>query len=627
MKILVLLLMCFGIFAGYSQDFVEKEIKTDVNEVTVFIDGAQIVRKKVVPLTKGKFLLKFVGLSPFIDAKSVQVKANGEITVLSVNQQQNFLDKLSKPKELTDLETKISSIEEKIKLENTHLAILREELSFLRDNRIIGGKNQEVSVNTLREATIFYSGKISTLKLKEIDLERSISDLDKQKREFENQIRTITSKKEFPSGEVLVKVDCSKDIQVPFELSYLVSNAGWFPSYDIRVNSVNEPVELIYKANVKQDTKEDWKNVKLKFSSSEPNVSGVAPVLKTWELNYNVLPPSYSNQVSRVSGKVMDNFQNSIPGANVVVQGTTIGAVTDISGNYSLTIPANASNIIYSFIGYQTKTLPISGSTMNVSLDEDIRILEEVVVRGYGTADKVSKALQGRTAGVTVSSRENLTIRGNTSLSIPVAQVEKQTTVDFEINIPFTVNSDNKSYSVDMVDYQLPAFYQYYSVPKIDRGAFLIANIIDWEKYSLLEGEANIFFEDTYVGKSLLDVRFASDTLKISLGKDKGISISREKAKNLTSKQFIGSKKEETRGWKTTVKNNKGQKINLVLFDQVPVSTNTDIEVIVQNITGAKHTLETGEVKWEFTLNPGESKELELKYSVKFPKSRNLIIE
>jgi uncharacterized protein (TIGR02231 family) len=175
--------------------------------------------------------------------------------------------------------------------------------------------------------------------------------------------------------------------------------------------------------------------------------------------------------------------------------------------------------------------------------------------------------------------------------------------------------------------YDLPAFYQYYCVPKIDKDAFLIANIIDWEKYNLLEGEANVFFEDTYVGKTLMDVRYASDTLEISLGRDKNVSVDREKVKDFTDKQFIGSKKEETREWITTVKNNKNQAINMILLDQVPVSTIEEIEVNIQNVSGAKHDIETGEIKWEFELEPSNKKEFELKYSVKYPKFRNLIVE
>jgi hypothetical protein len=96
----------------------------------------------------------------------------------------------------------------------------------------------------------------------------------------------------------------------------LVANAGWFPSYDIRAKNINEPVQLIYKANVKQDTKVDWTNVKLKFSSADPNVSGVAPKLQTYFLNYNTLPPTYKLTTNSVRGKVVDSNGEPLPGAN-----------------------------------------------------------------------------------------------------------------------------------------------------------------------------------------------------------------------------------------------------------------------------------------------------------------------
>ena len=612
----------------FSQEIKVVEVKTDVNEVTVFIDGAQVVRKRSVDLTQGKSILKFVNLSPFIDPKSVQVKVEGELTVLSVNHQQNYLDKMEKPKELQDLEKSLETIDSKIKQENTYLSIIKEELAFLQENRAIGGKNEQISMTNLQQVSDFYSNKLTALKLKEIERNNTIEDLNKQKTNIQNQINTLSSKKEFPTGEILVKVDAKKNGNFSFEFSYVVGNAGWFPTYDIRAKNINEPVQLIYKANVKQDTKEDWNNVKLKFSSSDPNVSGVAPELKTYFLNYNTLPPTYKLTANTVSGKITDNKGEPLPGANVIVQGTTIGTVTNMEGNYSITIPNNANQLNYSFIGYNPQILSISGNIMNVALEESEMKLEEVVVVGYGIQKKrsISNALQGKVAGVSVD-KSDMKIRGTSSLAIPTAQVENQTTVNFEIKTPYTIKSDNKNYTVDIEFYDLPAIYQYYCVPKIDKDAFLIAKIVDWEKYSLLEGEANVFFEETYVGKTLLDVRYASDTLEISLGRDKKVSVNREKIKDFSTKQFIGNKKEETRTWKTTVKNNKNQEINMIVLDQVPVSTAEDIEVNVLNISGAKHDLATGELKWEFTLKPVDKRELDLKYSVKYPKFRNLIIE
>lgn len=629
MKTICLLILCLLSSGLFAQENKVTEIKTEVNEVTVFLEGAQITSRKTVDLTTGISVLKFIGLSPFIEAKSIQVKADGELTILAINHQQNFIDKLEKPKELSDLESKLDLLDEKINLENTHLAILQEQIAFLQANRQIGGRNQELSVVKLKEAADFYGNQLTALKLKEIERNSTLRELNKQKTDLQNQLNTLTSKKDYPNGEILVKVEAKKNVKVAFELSYVVGNASWFPSYDIRAKNINQPVELIYKANVRQDTKMDWSNVKLRFSSANLNISGIAPDLEPYYLNYNTLPPVYNRSINSVSGRVVDQNHQPMPGVSINVQGTSIGSVTDMNGNYSITLPGQGSYLTYSFIGCISQTLPVTGKIMNVLLEEDQVALDEAVVVGYGVQKKslLSGALEGKIAGVAANNKEGMKIRGASSIPVPSMAVEKQTSVNFEIKTPYSIKSDNKSYSVDMEVYELPASFQYFCVPKIDQTAFLIAHVVDWEKYNLLEGEANIFFEDTYVGKTLLDTRAASDTLQISLGPDKNVMVSREKQKDFTTKQFIGNKKEETRSWKTSVKNNKNQPINMIVLDQVPVSTLEEIEVEVQLISGAKHNTETGEIKWEFMIEPKAKKEFEWRYSVKYPKNKKLMVE
>jgi hypothetical protein len=630
MKRIATFILCFLFMEAFSQEGIENIVKTEVSEVTVFIQGAQVTRKKNMDLVQGETVLKFVNLSPFIDPKSIQVKANGKVTVLSVNHQQNFLDKLERPKELNDLETRLKQVENNIRLEKTYLDIINEELAFLNANREITGNLQMINLSALKEAAAFYGESLRTLKLKAIEHNKNMEEYAKLKNDIESQIKTSTGKKEYSNGEILVKVNARDNARVTFEISYLVNNASWFPSYDIRAKSINDPIELIYKANVKQDTKEDWKNVRLRFSSSDPNRTGVAPELKTYFLGYHSMPPVYNRSTSLVSGKVTGTGGEVLPGVNILVQGTTIGAITDANGNFSITMPEASGNLVFSYIGYITETLPVTSPVMNVMLTEDVVSLQEVIVTGYSTqkaSDFAGSQLQGRISGVSVKNNNNIRIRGLNSQPVPTVKLENQTTVNFEIKTPYTVLSDNKNYTLDMEVYNLPAMYQYYCVPKIDQDAFLLANIVDWEKYSLLEGEANLFFEDTYVGKSLLDVRFASDTLSISLGRDKNVSINREKSKDFTSKQFMGNKKEETRDWLITVKNNKNQKINMLLMDQVPVSTMDDIEIELQKASGAVQNAENGELSWEFSLDPGQKKDIELKYSVKYPKYQTLIIE
>jgi len=619
MKIILRILPLILFVNLSAQDIKEVKVKTTVDEVTVFLEGAQIHREKSVALPKGKSILKFTNLSPFIDSKSMQVKAVGELMVLSVNRQLNYLEESDKSAELAQLEKEYDALDLKADMENAYLTVVQEELKFLQANKDIGGRNSGVSLNNLQQVSNFYGKKLTELKIKELERKKTLREISTKQREIENQMNTLTGKKDYPVGEILVKVDVKKAGNFKIELKYLVANAGWYPTYDIRAKNITDPVQLVYKANVKQDTKVDWKDVKLKFSSAEPNVSGVAPELRPYFLNYNTIPPRYKTNINSVQGTVTDGDGLPLPGANITVGNTTIQTTTDFDGKYSITIPKNANSLRFSYVGFVTQDLPITNAVMNVTMQEDASTLDEVVVMSYSSRGKKreDKALQGRVAGM----------NDDSSMPIPTAQVENQTTVDFEINTPYTVKSDNQNYTVDMETYQLPADYQYFSVPKIDRDAFLIANIVGWEKYNLLEGEANLFFEGTYVGKTLMDIRYASDTLQISLGRDKQVSVNREKVKDYTDKQFIGNKKEETRAYKISVKNNKSQKINMVILDQVPVSANDEIQVDVQSKSKAKLNEKTGEVKWEFELEPSKNREFDLKYSVKYPKNRRLIVE
>jgi hypothetical protein len=367
--------------------------------------------------------------------------------------------------------------------------------------------------------------------------------------------------------------------------------------------------------------------IKLKLSSSDPNSSGIYRDLKTYYLDYNSVPPSYNSSLSQVTGRVYDKgTKEPLPGATLMIKGTSIGTVTDPSGLYSLSIPQNGGILVVSYIGYKKLELPINNQQMDIQLEPDLVSLDEVVVVGYG----VQNSLSGKVSGISTSNNSNIRIRGNSSLKstpIETEQIQNQTSVEFEIKTPYTIPSNGKNLTVDIENYSLPANYQYYSTPKIDKSAFLLAKIIDWEKYNLLEGEANVFFEDTYTGKTLLDVRYMSDTLTVSLGRDKSVTVNREIQKQFTTKQFLGTKKEETKSWLISVKNNKQQTINLLIIDQIPISAIEEIEVSPLNISNGKLDTETGKIKWEFQLKPAEKKEIDLKYSVKYPKFRTLIID
>lgn len=605
------------------------EVESEVKSVTVFLEGAQVNREKTIELTAGKQLLRFTGLSDNIDARSVQVKAKGEIMVLSVNHQQNYLKSLEQSADIQKLKDLLKDLDDAIKMQNTLLIIIREEMTFLQANRDIGGQSEVLTAADLQDASEFYGSKYKSLKLEELKLQEKLTQLMKERGSLQNQLNSNNSEKENPEGEILVKVDVQKAGRYILEISYMVEDAGWYPSYDLRAGSINQPVELVYKANVRQNTRVDWKNVHLSFSSSDPNISGNAPELQTYWLNYGMIPPQYDKTTGSVSGIVYDAESGEVlPGASLTIQGSTIGTITDSKGAYSLTLPPGAGFLSANYIGYEALTQALSGQKLNFGLRLSACELQEVVVTGYGSRVKSFFSKDDAAIAPAVQSNtEGIKIRGTGSIAIPAVQVENQTSVNFEIHIPYSIHSDNKVYTVDLTRYELPAEFHYYSVPKLDNDAFLMAEIVDWEKYKLLAGEASVFFEDTYVGKTLLDVRYARDTLRISLGRDKAIHVEREKIKEFSQRKLIGTKREEIRSWKTTIRNNKTQPVFISVIDQIPVSMREEIEVELLKSNGGSFDPETGELKWEIKLKAGEVEEKELRYSVRFPKNRQLLVQ
>jgi uncharacterized protein (TIGR02231 family) len=212
-------------------------------------------------------------------------------------------------------------------------------------------------------------------------------------------------------------------------------------------------------------------------------------------------------------------------------------------------------------------------------------------------------------------------------LPIEVQQTENQTNIEFNITNPYTIPNDGKQYLVEIGNYDLNATFEYYVAPKLNTDVFLTSQIIDWNKYNFLSGEANLFFEGTYIGKSLLDTHASSDTLNLSLGVDKNIVVTRTLQKTLTQRQIIGSNKKETKDWIIEVKNRKNQPVNLLVEDQLPVSQNTAIEVEKQEVSGGKVNETDGKVQWTLKMAPSDDKKFELRYQVKYPKNQQVIVQ
>jgi len=625
------------------------EINAVIKEVVVYPGNAHITSYADVVVEKGTTMLVLNNMSPFIDNQSIQVKAPDDVKILSVNHKLDYLSTSDNAGQVNQLVSMMNELQKLKENEETAIEILREKLDFLRDNRNITGNGQAITTEHLKSLTDFYANTVEKTQIEILERKRKVKGYENELTKYKNQLNALNYIEEKKNGQITIKVASSVAKNIRLIISYLVSNAGWRPSYDLRVDRVDKPLQLVYKATVFQNTGSDWNNIKLRFSNADPGKSGSAPVLVPWHLTYgsylkssnsSMLTPYGSYQTRNVKGVVKDENNVPLPGVSVLVKGTSIGTVTDINGMFSIDVPVNSGSLLFNYIGYIAEERYPSYSFMNLTLVPDVNQLEEVKVIGYGT--QVKRSITGAVAPID-KTEKNITektdkVRGISSKGVIYGSLGEESTaimqlpdiktiVEFEISEPFTIPSGGNELSVEMKTLEIPALFEYYAIPKLDPGVFLIARISGWEKYSLLGGETNLYFENTYIGKSYLDVDKLTDTLCVSLGRDKNIIVKREKQKDFTEKQVLGNNKIETRSIEISLRNNKNQPVHINLYDQIPVSVMENIEVRRKEISGAVLNEETGELKWKLDLASDETKKFQLIYEVKYPKNQTVILE
>jgi uncharacterized protein (TIGR02231 family) len=538
MKRVKFILTALSILSPYIAAQTVKEIKAEIRHVTVFPDRAQVEQESSVTIQPGKTVCILTALSPYIDVQSIQVKGSGDFTILSVNHQNNYLQNLEDSPEVKGIRSQIETLQLKVEEEKAAIGILKEKEGFLHANRDVPAKQTSFTVEQFKNIMDLYTKNIEQVTVTSLMKERLIKDYEKQIAALQKQIADKLGRQQLPSGEISVTITSDKQLTGKLIFSYVVSNAGWYPSYDIRVDDIKTPVTILYKANVFQNSGVDWKDVKLSFSNATPWIAGDLPVLYPWFID----------------------FYNPVP-----------------------------------------------------------RMVTASGVKRSNAPVMMEKAAMADQAGAMEIAREQA--------PVPVEKKIGETTITFDVSLPCTVASDGKLQTVEIQRLNAPAEYKYVTTPKLSQVAYLTANITDWAKLSLQSGEATLYFENSFVGKSNINVNQLTDTLALSLGSDNSLIVKREKRVDFTNRKTIGSNKTETYSFLISVRNNKPLPVKMTLNDQIPVSSNNGITVDPVELSGGKLNVQTGEIRWDLELNKQETRQLILTYSVKYPKDKTVIIE
>lgn len=595
----------------------EIELETKVTDASIFIKGAEISRSGSAQLSLGEHDILISGLSGSLDPKSIKVDALGDFTILSINSTKDYLNKANPSDKLKKLIVSRNEILDSLTMTDSSLELVTKQANALENNNGIKG-SQESSLDQIKSILAYFESEQKRLALSKNKLRTLKKDLELRQKSIGKALRSQYSLEGRPTYTIVLRVSAESSTVGQFKLSYFIEDAGWFPKYDVTVESVSKPMNLTYKAEFFQNSGTDWNNVNLSFTNSTPSESASAPNLSPWRLNYgrntNFLnsKSKYPIQQNAISGRVLDESGEPLIGVNVLVSGTTVGTITDIDGSYSIELPHGAEFLEISFTGFENIVIPVTQESAEIILNESAALLDEVVITGHsGGSNRYKKQNKPKLAKKEVVS----------------SVVQYETRIEYKLDKPYSIESGAQKRTVRMKSVNILPEYSYLSIPKIIEKAFLVAKIEDWEELNLMSGEANLFFENVFIGRSVLDPIKGEDALVISLGQDKNILVSRKLNKDFTNKKSFSSKKLEKRGFEIIVKNNKPDKIKMTVIDQIPIPAINSIEVESKENSNAIINYAKGELKWNFELEPSSIKKFLNVYEVKFPKNEYIYLD
>jgi hypothetical protein len=662
MKNIIIVSILFISNTLFAQKEKEITLTAEPKKVTVFFLGAQIEHQANTQLIKGKQEVVFTKLTDFLDPNTVQVKANGDLTILSVRTRKNFEDIRISNEKMDALNAQRLIMEKKEYALRDEYEILELDKELLMRNRDLKGQDKGISMIELKEAYAFMHQKMNEITVRESAIYDELEKLTKEMNKLEQEILSQRSKPVINYTEIVVEIDVEKEIAASFFFNYISPKASWKPYYDMRSDGIGKPIMLEAKALVSQNTGIEWKNVDMVLSTNDPYENSKEPIVAPWYINYNNYPqqkyqtqrnlPTVDYSGEKIQGEVIDaNTGEPMPFTKISFPSNpTIGAITNVDGKFTVNVPRNERQIIASFVGYKSLSLPLNSPYIKFFLVADEVELSEVVISGKVSERKNTEQMLNQISGVEIRSSQKLSKRkvkkfrttnspsfeddknekslGDNKADYAQSQVvKKDLRMEYQIQSKMTIPTDGMDHRVQIDNFELNAFYEYHTAPKIDPAVFLAAQVTGWEKLNLLSGESNIYFDGTYIGKSYIDVNSTKDTLSFSFGKDSKVIVERTKVKDKSSKKVIGSRQKYEVTWEIRMRNNGGAAIPIVVKDQFPISTNNDIKVKNGEFGTAKWDEKTGILVWNLNLSLGGSQNLQFDYSVDYQKGYTLYLE
>jgi uncharacterized protein (TIGR02231 family) len=305
--------LCLFLSLNLSAD---NRVSPLISEVTVYRSGAKISSVATVKVPIGKSEVVFENLSPYFNPNSLQVKIKGGATLVSAV----FQLKTPGPAPENPRAPRLRD----------SLVLLGDEYTRIRDEREVFGQEQAVierkldqigtttdgpnsartlTVLELRELTAFYRQRLLEIKDRLLQLNIKERKLNELYQKTQQELQAIQPNVGNSTGEIVLKVESGAAQSVEIICNYLVTQAAWSPLYDLRSDGIGKPLRLVYKANVRNLSGFDWKNVKLQLSTANPMVNNDRPIMTPVFVDFR---PVYSYQQQLESARKDMNTYNMV---------------------------------------------------------------------------------------------------------------------------------------------------------------------------------------------------------------------------------------------------------------------------------------------------------------------------
>lgn len=538
--------------------FSQEETKTyngTISKVKVYMEQAKLEKTTIFPLKQGNNEVILSGNSVYMQPQSLQFTSNSDFIITDFTPYSQYVNPKPPTEEKLPLEkrNKLKVLRDSLEMLNYNnqdsyalTSILNKEKIVLENMKVISQPQLIDSIPKIKDALSYY--RIKMLEVTKM-LQKETIEINKRNQltaNINNQINLILqgeAKQEAGRSEYYIRLNIYSEKDIPqckLNYSYNVTGVSWQPYYDVKFTKPTDPVAFVLKAQLTQQTGEDWNDVNLIFSTEQPND----------QRTLGELYPYYLREHTPIALK---------------------------------------------------QNLRSSAQMESVSSDD-------IQVSAYGGASAKSISNASNYSRMTVS---QITMLGK----------------EYEVGMKHTIQSDGKAKTISLETKKTPTDYKHYSIPKIDKSAYISALLPDWESLDLMDATGKIYLEGNYINDTYINSSSTLDTLNLSIGADKRVAVDRKLTKSKPEKIGLLSSNVETIVTITiSIKNNNQTSIDLNLVDQIPLSSADNITVTAGNLSKAVYDEKTGKLTWDLKFNPLEAKTIIFNYTVRHPKNANIIL-